>query len=340
MNPRRSSCPSTPRRRSRARGTCSSGCCSRGSWAASSSDPRTSTASLRPGVRGNRFARAGLETAAWDLEASRRGTGLAALVAERVAAAPAATIPCGVALGIPEDRSPKTLARWVDRGARRRATGGSRSRWPRAGTTRRCARRAMALAGSGIPLTVDANGAYAWPADEAALRALDEAGLLYIEQPLAPGRAGRTRPARPRASDAHLPRRDAPRRGLGAAGRRDPGPEGLEPEGPSGGWADRGESRSTGGDPLRRGALGRHVPESGIGSQAAIWPSRAPRVRVPVGSSSRAPAGMGAGADVIELTMSPDGYMRIPDRSTAGLLRSRPVSRRCPLSPPPGGAAD
>jgi len=33
---------------------------------------------------------------------------------------------------------------------------------------------------------VDANGAYEWPAHEANLRALDDAGLLYIEQPLAP----------------------------------------------------------------------------------------------------------------------------------------------------------
>jgi len=37
-----------------------------------------------------------------------------------------------------------------------------------------------------LPLTVDANGAYEWPRDEAALRALDDAGLLYIEQPLHP----------------------------------------------------------------------------------------------------------------------------------------------------------
>ena len=30
---------------------------------------------LQDGVRGNRFARAGVETAAWDLEAHRRGVG-------------------------------------------------------------------------------------------------------------------------------------------------------------------------------------------------------------------------------------------------------------------------
>src|SRR5919206_934850 len=37
---------------------------------------------LHEGVRGNRFARAALDTALWDLEADRRGTGLAALLAE------------------------------------------------------------------------------------------------------------------------------------------------------------------------------------------------------------------------------------------------------------------
>src|SRR5207253_137995 len=59
----------------------------------------------------------------------------------------------------------------------------------------RAARAAMA--GTDLPLTVDANGAYQWPGDERALRALDAAGLLYIEQPLAPEElVGHARPAR------------------------------------------------------------------------------------------------------------------------------------------------
>src|SRR2546428_3277833 len=68
---------------------------------------------LRDGVRGNSFARAGVETAAWDLEAHRRGTGLAQLVAARLGVTPATDFPCGVALGIPEDRRPDTLTRRV-----------------------------------------------------------------------------------------------------------------------------------------------------------------------------------------------------------------------------------
>ena len=57
--------------------------------------------------------RAAIETAAWDLEAHRRNLGLAALLAERLGVQPAEAVPCGVALGIPVDRSADTLKRWV-----------------------------------------------------------------------------------------------------------------------------------------------------------------------------------------------------------------------------------
>src|SRR5258706_4215339 len=66
---------------------------------------------VREGVRGNWFARAGIETAAWDLEAHQRGTGLAALLGERLAVRPAGAVPCGVALGIPAGRDPAALTR-------------------------------------------------------------------------------------------------------------------------------------------------------------------------------------------------------------------------------------
>ena len=75
--------------------------------------PEAVDAALREHVRGNPFARAGVETAAWDLEAHRRGTGLAQIVAERLGVAPGASFPCGVAVGIPEDRQTETLTRRV-----------------------------------------------------------------------------------------------------------------------------------------------------------------------------------------------------------------------------------
>src|SRR2546429_445756 len=55
--------------------------------------PEAVDAALRENVRGNPFARSGLETAAWDLEAHRRGTGLAQLVAERLRGPPAPGLP-------------------------------------------------------------------------------------------------------------------------------------------------------------------------------------------------------------------------------------------------------
>src|SRR2546422_7807543 len=66
---------------------------------------------LRTEIRGNPFARAGVETAAWDLAAHRAGVGMAQLLAGRLGVAPAASVPCGVALGIPGDRQPETLTR-------------------------------------------------------------------------------------------------------------------------------------------------------------------------------------------------------------------------------------
>ncbi|HEU5303397.1 MAG TPA: hypothetical protein VFU40_02025, partial [Gemmatimonadales bacterium] len=124
---------------------------------------------LRSGIRGNHFARAGLETAAWDLEAARRKTSLAALLAERLGVEAAGSVPCGVALGIPPDHSLDTLRRWIDeaitRGYRRvkiKIAPGWDDKPVKA------ARHAMA--GSELPLTVDANGAYEWPEHESNLR--------------------------------------------------------------------------------------------------------------------------------------------------------------------------
>src|SRR4029077_354226 len=147
--------------------------------------PEAVDAALREHVRGNPFARAGVETAAWDLEAHRRGTGLAQLVGDRLEAAPAASFACGVAIGIPEDRRPETLTRRVYEALQHGYRRVKIKVAPGWGEVAVAAARA-GMAGTDLPLTVDANGAYAWPDHERALRALDDAGLLYIEQPLAP----------------------------------------------------------------------------------------------------------------------------------------------------------
>src|ERR1043165_6369301 len=59
------------------------------------SRPEAVDETLRGGVRGNWFARAGVETAAWDLEAHARGVGLATLLGERLGVTTGANRPCG-----------------------------------------------------------------------------------------------------------------------------------------------------------------------------------------------------------------------------------------------------
>src|SRR5207247_1266065 len=103
----------------------------------------------------------------------------------RVGAEPATSVPCGVALGIPEDGKTDTLTRRVYEALQlgyRRVKIKVKPGWDEAAV--RAARAGMANVD--LPLTVDANGAYGWPEHERNLRALDDAGLLYIEQPLAP----------------------------------------------------------------------------------------------------------------------------------------------------------
>ncbi len=273
---------------------------------------------MRVGIRGNPFARAAIETAAWDLEAHRRGTGLAQLVAARLAVQPAASIPCGIALGIPEDRTPETLTRRVaeavEQGYRRvklKVAPG----WDEVAV--RAARAGMA--GAELPLTVDANGAYAWPEHERTLRALDDAGLLYIEQPLAPDElVGHARLAQtlrtPVCLDETL--RDA-----------DWARQIVALEGPMvwnvkvhrvGGLSEVCRIyrvASEHGAELWAGTM----PESGIGSQAGLAVAALPLCVYPsdLEPSSR---WYGRDVDVVKLSMSRDGRMAVPGVSVARLL--------------------
>jgi O-succinylbenzoate synthase len=280
--------------------------------------PEDVDARLRLGVRGNPFARAALETAAWDLEAHRRGTGLAALLAERLGATAATRIPCGVALGIPPDRSLDTLRRWVAEAlghGYRRVKIKVAPGWDAkpVGVAR------DALAGTGIPLTVDANGGYEWPEHEANLRALDAAELLYIEQPLAPdelvGHAALCRALRtPVCVDETL-------HGARAARQL------AELGGPlvwnvkvhrMGGLTEVCRVVR-----IARGCGARlwagTMPESGLGSQAALAAAALPDFVYP---SDLEPSTrwFGPAVDVIELAMAPDGTMPVPGRSIAGRL--------------------
>ena len=275
-------------------------------------------AALRLGVRGNSFARAAIETAAWDLEAHRRNRGLAALLAEWLGVKPAETVPCGVALGIPVDRSSDTLKRWivdaVSSGYRRvkiKVAPG----WDEVPV--RAAREA--LAGTDLPLTVDANGGYEWPEHERALRGLDEAGLLYIEQPLHPDElVGHARLAEqlrtPICVDETLRDARAARQIVALGG---PLVWNVKVH-RVGGLSEVGRivriARECGAK-LWAGTM----PESGLGSQAALAAAALPGFVYP---SDLEPSArwFGRNVDVIKLTMTPDGRMRVPGVPIAALL--------------------
>jgi len=273
---------------------------------------------LRVGVRGNPFARSGLDTAVWDLEAARRSTSLAALLGERVKAKPAASIACGVALGIPRDRSTETLRRWIDealaRGYRRvkiKVAPG----WDTAPVE--AVRQVMA--GSGLPLTVDANGGYEWPEHESNLRGLDEAGLLYIEQPLAPddlvGHATLAQDLQtPICLDETLKDATAARQIIELGGPRV--------------WNIKVHRMGGLSEVTRVYALAQDygaelwagtMPESGIGSQAALAAASLPGFVYP---SDLEPSTrwFGRNADVVTLAMSNEGRMEVPAVSIERML--------------------
>ena len=286
--------------------------------------PEAVDAALRVGVRGNSFARAAIETAAWDMEAHGRKTGLAVLLGERLGAEPAEEVPCGVALGIPVDRSPDTLRRWV---ADAIAAGYRRVKikvapgWDEVPV--RAARDAMA--GSDLPLTVDANGGYEWPEHERALRALDDAGLLYIEQPLHPDElVGHARLAERLATQVCVDEtlRDArAARQIAALG----GP--LV-------WNVKVHRVGGLSEVCRIVRVAREcgarlwagtMPESGLGSQAALAAAAMPGFVYP---SDLEPSTrwFGRNADVIKLTMTGEGRMRVPGVPIAALLDARRFS--------------
>src|SRR5206468_2096624 len=68
--------------------------------------PAAVDAALHEGVRGNPFARAGIETAAWDLEAHRRGIGLGQLVAAQLGVTPRRASPAAWHSAFPTTGNP------------------------------------------------------------------------------------------------------------------------------------------------------------------------------------------------------------------------------------------
>lgn len=148
---------------------------------------------LQRGVRGNRMARAGVETALWDLVCAKACVPLRALLAaamERLGVpepmrASRDRVEAGVALGIPVGGGLEALGREAAAAVRRGYRRVKLKVMPGWDVTAvRAARDAARRAGREVPLWADANGAYTREDDRAALRALDRERLVMIEQPL------------------------------------------------------------------------------------------------------------------------------------------------------------
>ncbi len=148
------------------------------------------------GIRGNRFARAGLETALWDLVCAKAKVSLRALLTEVMAhlgvpgpfRSSRGYVESGAALGIPDaaDGVPlETLGAWMEEAlaaGHRRVKIKVQPGWdvePIRAVHAAARRR-------GVPVRVwaDANGSYERPRDLALLRAMDAEGLELLEQPL------------------------------------------------------------------------------------------------------------------------------------------------------------
>lgn len=275
---------------------------------------------LSRGVRGNRMARAGAETAWWDLLARRRGRCLADLVEERLArlGVPGPSrvrrsqVECGIALGIPADRRLDVLegevAQAVRRGYRRvklKVAPG----WTVAPV--RATMKVLAGLGAHLPVWVDANGAFDREAHEDQLERLDGCGLLFLEQPFAPAalwdsvawsRTART----PVCLDESLTS-DLAARQFVATGA--PTIWNLKVQ-RLGGLEETCRVYARGaasGVPMWVGTM----PETGLGAQAALAVAAFSACVHPtdVEPSERWYAG---GSDLVELTMDPEGRMDVP----------------------------
>jgi O-succinylbenzoate synthase len=126
-------------------------------------------------LRGHNMAKAAVEMAAWEATARLRGVSLATLLGGT-----AQRIPVGISIGIQE--SPERL---VDRVRSCLAQGYRKIKMKiEPGRDLDWLRAVRAAVGPEAPLMADANNAYTL-ADLPRLKALDELGLLMIEQPLA-----------------------------------------------------------------------------------------------------------------------------------------------------------
>ncbi|MFB3112804.1 MAG: o-succinylbenzoate synthase [Gemmatimonadales bacterium] len=276
---------------------------------------------LTDGVRGNRMARAGVDTAWWDLVARMRGESLAGLVSRRLGELgvagedlrPSDSVACGVAIGIPAKEDLLVLENEVRSAVRRgyqRVKLKIRPGWDRDPVL--AARRVLQSEGAKVPMWVDANGAYDRAGHKENLAALDDLGLLFIEQPfpeeaLWDATVQNNESRTPVCLDESLVSEDAAR-------------QVVEMDGPLiwnlkvqrlGGLEETCRVYARGVAAGARLWVGT-MPETGIGAQAALAVAAHPGCVYPT-DLEPSDRWYDPGSDLVNLTMSGSGRMCVPD---------------------------
>jgi O-succinylbenzoate synthase len=147
--------------------------------------PRHLQFALEDSVRGNHMARAAVEMGSWAITALRANESLAdsLMRASTLDGSPRESVETGIAVGMQS-----SIDELIDRVRRALDEGYQRVKLKISpGNDVDVVRAVREAAGKSAPLSVDANGSYSLenPADVDALKALDELGLMMIEQPLA-----------------------------------------------------------------------------------------------------------------------------------------------------------
>jgi O-succinylbenzoate synthase len=142
------------------------------------------------GIKGNNFARSGLETAYWDLVAKKNGIHLRDLILHKLrelgtpeeSLANEDYITSGVSIGIPVDEDEAVFTRWVERSLEegyRRVKIKIRPGWDLLPS-----RLARDIIGYDFPFWVDANASYDLEQHVSTLKELHGFRCLFLEQPL------------------------------------------------------------------------------------------------------------------------------------------------------------
>lgn len=150
---------------------------------------------LEKGIRGNRMARAGVETALWDLLCAKAGVSLRTLLAalmQRLGVpdpmrASRSYVESGAALGMPEGGDLDALgdqAHLALEAGYKRIKVKVEPGFDVASV--RAVREVAREGGRKVRIWADANGSYTREKDMEALQALDREGLVLLEQPLPP----------------------------------------------------------------------------------------------------------------------------------------------------------